>query len=126
MKKELQDKLYEKYPKTFYDYEHEKPYLVWGFECGDGWYNIIEAVATVIENTDNDHEVRAAQVKEKFGGLRFYTYGYTPEVEGIIEWAERVSYETCESCGNKGEPRKGGWIKTLCDECNKPKDEQEE
>lgn len=117
MKKELQDKLYEKYPKTFYDAENDKP-TIWGFECGDGWYNIIEAVASVIDNTDNDHEVCAVQVKEKFGGLRFYTNGCTPEVGAIIRWAERVSFETCEYCGNKGEPRKGGWIKTLCDSCN--------
>ena len=28
---------------------------------------------------------------------------------------ERLSYEICEVCGEKGERRNGGWIKTLCD-----------
>ena len=59
--------------------------------------------------------ITASQVKEKFGGLRFYTNGYTEEVSGMIRMAESMSYRTCEVCGNPGRSNNYGWISTLCD-----------
>ena len=41
------------------------------------------------------------------------------EVRKIIGRAEELSRVTCEYCGAPGLPRGGGWIKTLCDNCNK-------
>ncbi len=55
------------------------------------------------------------QVKEKFGGLRFYADGGSSELQAQIELAEAMSYRTCETCGAPGVPRRGGWIRTLCD-----------
>lgn len=55
------------------------------------------------------------QIKEKFGGLRFYVRNSTDEVGHYISFAEQMSYKTCEICGNPGERRSGNWIKTLCD-----------
>lgn len=60
---------------------------------------------------------RAAQVKEKFGGLRFYMTHYTDEMSALIREAEQKAEQTCEVCGVVGESRGGGWIKTLCDSC---------
>lgn len=59
------------------------------------------------------------QVKEKFGGLRFYVSCCpSSEVFGAINMTEALSYWTCEVCGNKGSRRRNGnWLKTLCDEC---------
>jgi len=54
-------------------------------------------------------------VKEKFGGLRFYVSGASDKVYNYIEFAEALSHRTCEECGAPGERRSGGWIKTLCD-----------
>jgi hypothetical protein len=62
---------------------------------------------------------RASQIKEKFGGLRFYMTHATDKMYDLINEAERKSYTTCEVCGAPGEERGGGWIRTLCDECNK-------
>jgi hypothetical protein len=54
-------------------------------------------------------------VKEKFGGLRFYTNGYTDVINGMISMAESMSYRTCEVCGSPGRSNNYGWISTLCD-----------
>jgi predicted HicB family RNase H-like nuclease len=60
---------------------------------------------------------RAAQVKEKFGGLRFYMTSGTDEIYNLISEAEAKSRETCEECGKPGEERSMPWIRTLCDSC---------
>jgi len=62
---------------------------------------------------------RAAQVKEKFGSLRFYMTIGTDEVYAMISEAEELSSKTCEECGGPGEQRSGGWIHTLCSNCHK-------
>lgn len=59
----------------------------------------------------------ASQIKEKFGTLRVYMTHYLPEMEEAISEAERLSAITCEDCGQPGELRQGGWLRTLCDEC---------
>lgn len=61
-------------------------------------------------------EVVATQIKEKFGGLRFYYIGGDSYIRGLVTMAEAMSEVTCEACGNIGKHRSGGWIKTLCDE----------
>lgn len=61
-------------------------------------------------------QVVAIQVKEKFGGLRFYYSGGDDYIRGVVDMAEEMSYVTCEECGAPGKQRSGGWIRTLCDE----------
>lgn len=56
----------------------------------------------------------AAQVKEKFGGLRFYADGVTPEHRAIINFAEAMSERTCEECGARGMLYPIGWVRALC------------
>ncbi len=72
------------------------------------------------EDFDEEHQVVAAQVKEKFGGLRFYIDGGDDWVYGAISMAEAMSYRTCEVCGGPGKTRGTGWIRTTCDEHSKP------
>lgn len=63
-------------------------------------------------------QIVASQVKEKFGGLRFYVEGASAEQYAIINWAESLSYHICEICGStKNIGRTSGWITTLCEEC---------
>lgn len=57
----------------------------------------------------------AAQVKEKFGGLRFYVHAATPKHFDYITFAESMSYHTCEVCGSPGKTYTDGWHVTLCD-----------
>lgn len=61
-------------------------------------------------------QVVAIQVKEKFGGLRFYYMGGDEYIRGLENMAESMSYRTCEVCGAPGTSTKGGWIRVLCEE----------
>lgn len=123
--------LCEKYPKIFVN-RHGDPketLMCWGFECGDGWFNIIDQLCSNIQHRidwrqeqkekygrgEGCKQVVAIQVKEKFGTLRFYTEGGDEEIYGMIRMAESMSSVTCEECGSPGRQRSGGWIRTLCD-----------
>lgn len=57
----------------------------------------------------------ASQVKEKFGGLRFYVNAATDKHDQYITFAESMSYCTCEECGAPGKTYTDGWHTTLCD-----------
>jgi len=115
MKEKLSNKLREKYPNLYQNYggDPRKTCMAWGVECGDGWYQLIDELSAKLEPLG----VVAAQVKEKFGGLRFYLETGSDEAWDLVSKAEEQSLKTCERCGEKGRPRGGGWIKTLCDEC---------
>ncbi|HVI41269.1 MAG TPA: hypothetical protein VM577_11450, partial [Anaerovoracaceae bacterium] len=69
----------------------------------------------------NDKIPRAVQVKEKFGGLRFYVRPSNSKIIAIVSRYEALSYNICMKCGAKdGSLRKDkSWWMTLCDECNK-------
>lgn len=90
-------------------------------KCVDkGWESLTKPLWDWIEA--HPGLVRVVQVKEKFGGLRFYyDFNYTgeealyAEFSIMVRTAELASYKTCEVCGVSGVPRSGGWIKTLCD-----------
>jgi hypothetical protein len=124
MKKELEEKLVKKYPTLYKDYGGDMRYtcMAWGFSHGDGWYNLIDELSAKLA----PFGVIAAQVKEKFGGLRFYidypdnlSKDQIEQIRNIKDEYESKSYETCEACGEPGERRSGGWIRTLCDKCEK-------
>jgi indole-3-glycerol phosphate synthase len=71
-----------------------------------------------LELKEISSSLKAVQVKEKFGALRFYTSVAANDVEAkIIAEAEKASACTCEECGQPGKARGGGWIRTLCDQC---------
>lgn len=61
-------------------------------------------------------QVVAIQVKEKFGGLRFYYSGGDDFVRGVVYMAESMSYDTCEVCGSPGKLTNNGWYRTVCKE----------
>jgi hypothetical protein len=73
-----------------------------GFECGDGWFELVDMLCARLQH-HTDHaggpQVVAAQVKEKFGTLRFYVDGADDVQEGLIAQAEALSERTCEYCG---------------------------
>jgi hypothetical protein len=82
------------------------------FECGNGWFPIIKDLITDLIELGWDKQT--CQVKEKFGALRFYINTGSDEIFKRIRNAEDLSYETCETCGEKGELKLVGWYKTLC------------
>ena len=83
---------------------------------GNGWLGLIKELIEEAIKLGWDRQV--CQIKEKFGGLRFYINGAPDGVHKLIREAENKSYEICEVCGEPGEMRKGGWIVTLCDKHN--------
>jgi hypothetical protein len=58
---------------------------------------------------------RVTQVKEKFGGLRFYVSTRDARTAVLIGFAEHHSTKVCERCGAPGRLRRAGWLSTLCD-----------
>jgi hypothetical protein len=109
MNPDLESKLLDKYPKLFASKQF------WGFECGDGWYDILDNLCGSIASYGNVDDVMVDQVKEKFGQLRFYVVGGDDKIDGMIWMAEHMSGHTCEICGERGELRTGSWLVTLCD-----------
>jgi len=118
----------EKYPKMLVT-----PYG--GFAISEGWWHIVDNLMGHIQHhidwsvknhqwdLENDKknvrpvcsQVTVNQIKEKFGGLRFYYSGGDEYIYGLVSMAECWAENTCETCGDKGERRGGGWIRTLCD-----------
>jgi hypothetical protein len=107
----------ERFPKMF-----AEPYG--GFCCGEGWWPILTNLCANIQHhldwknkqSEVVPQVVVAQIKEKFGGLRFYYDGGDDEISGMVRMAEAWAGNTCETCGKPGYQREGGWIKTLCNE----------
>jgi hypothetical protein len=141
MRQELDKLLCEKYPKMMVNRNKSmmETTMCWGFECGDGWFNLLNQLMSNIQHyTDwnNDNfakgykqykqvpQVTLDQVKEKFGTLRFYYTGGDEHISGMVRMAESMSAVTCESCGNPGEQTRGGWIKTVCNPCNQKREEE--
>jgi hypothetical protein len=148
MSPELDTNLCKKYPEIFSDRNSDmsKTAMCWGFECGDGWYPLIDTLcASLIGRvrylrslTDSEYVKSfstekmesfnrdlaeaessipvAVQVKEKFGGLRFYVDSANDEQYAIIGFAESMSYRICEECGTMHDTKlyNLGWMRTLC------------
>ena len=138
MEIELQSNLCKKYPKIFKlnidaiynsankDFQPYSPIELFGIECGDGWFDILDVACSQIQSIIDYSkgkipQVIAEQVKEKFGGLRFYFYGGDSATSAVVDTVEQLSYRICERCGKPGKQRGGYWIYTRCDECHKLK-----
>lgn len=64
------------------------------------------------------NQVTCVQMKEKFGGLRFYTDGHDDIVDGMIQYAEYLCDNTCEVCGSRENlGNTTGWITVCCESC---------
>ena len=93
----------------------------WGrwISCDAGWYPIIVELDRDLAALDPDYELH--QVKEKFGGLRFYARSRNPDLVDAfaerIKQAEQLCDRTCETCGAPGELHdEFSWIRTLCNQ----------
>ena len=145
MKQELDNLLCEKYPKMMVNRNKSmiETCMCWGFECGDGWFNILDQLMSNIQHhidwkekqrswairfnstappedmrpvPESILQVTLDQVKEKFGGLRFYYTGGDEHIRGLVSMAESMSEVTCEICGSPGKRGGNGWISTRCEE----------
>lgn len=120
------DELLLKYPKLYAELKY--------FDCNDGWIGLIDELSGKLENINNkypnfEERIYAVQVKEKFGGLRFYCYSsenITQEDSDLqnklIQEAEKASFTICERCSKPATMiRTRGWISTLCEQCRTTK-----
>lgn len=101
-----------------------------GFSCSEGWWPILKSLCGQIQHHidwkseqkekfnrgEGCTQVTVNQIKEKFGGLRFYYSGGDDTIDGMVRMAESWAAHSCEVCGAPGKSRSGGWIRTLCDE----------
>lgn len=154
MRKELDEQLCREFPLLYRDRfaDMRMTCMCWGFP-GDGWFGpiyrlsqqlepMIAAAKIICACGHEKHEGQcldlcyctsyadarpvAVQVKEKFGGLRFYMHYSTKEMEALIAIAEEECSKTCEECGVFGVLRSGGWLLTRCDWCAKKTRDQED
>lgn len=117
-----------------------------GFNLPRGWGEIVRKGCKDLMACDT-HRVHVHQVKEKFGGLRFYFTeerlppapkylanedgwgnpedGWEYAVENHARWIEEIvgrmeaaSFWVCQDCGTtQNVDTRGGWILTLCEPC---------
>lgn len=131
-RKEWGDSLREKYPNVRFPR--------YGIECDSGWSILIDPIIHLISQHNEafpDHPISVDCLKEKFGGLRMYISIAVPEnpeaaevhpfaissdrsydrIMGAVNLAEKISYDICEKCGQRGEIVKGSWLKVRCPSC---------
>lgn len=132
--------LIKKYPKLFIPDRNKYPVIYYGLECGEGWFDLIDTLCGsiqhyidsnertnkyIIENNKKNPEkakqllptrqVVVHQIKEKFGGLRFYVNHQNEYVSGLIAGITSMSYKTCEYCGAPGKlSNTTNWYVTGC------------
>ena len=98
---------------------YEEP---WGDEVGQGWAAHVLTCHKQLKHLDPGY--RISQIKEKFGGLRYYfdsslAFDHVAHdvMDSVVVAAEHRCSYTCEVCGAGGQIRhNGGWWKTLCDD----------
>jgi len=90
---------------------------------GNGWTELIYACHDELVALDPTYQI--LQIKEKFGGLRYY-FDPTDQdnwdaLNDVVKKYEAIAIKTCEACGQPGEPsnKNSYWIKTTCSDCDK-------
>lgn len=102
------------------------PFYYFDIECGEGWSDLLWKLCEGIEEEikkSNIEDFCVTQIKEKFGGLRFYFVNGNDKIRELINKAEDDSFEVCELCGAEGKLKKiNGWFSTLCEKCRRKDD----
>lgn len=80
-----------------------------------------EDIRKILIKANYLYDYHIAQIKEKFGGLRWYDYGVPPsifqELQDTISKYEELSYRTCINCGRPATKISLGWINPFCNKC---------
>lgn len=81
---------------------------------GSGWHAVVTKLIDDLFELGWDGQL--AQIKEKFGGLRFYIEQGDEAVWTRIEQAEKECDKICDACGKPGKLTGAGWWAVRCDE----------
>ena len=89
-------------------------------DVDEGWYQIVVDCDNLLTEIDPNYQI--AQIKQKFGGLRYY---FQPsdvnngelyvKMNAVVLAYEKIASITCEATGKPGVlmKSKGAWVKTL-------------
>lgn len=142
MNNELQQKLFDKYPRLFKQRKlsMSETAMCWGIDCGPGWYDLLDQLCGWInwhmeKNAHTFPQVEFTQVKEKFGQLRVYyetrpipkkVYDkfkkkyctYLPDTydEYMKDLSDGCGHHELEGAISFAETLSG----TICEDCGKP------
>lgn len=92
------------------------PYLPY-VDVDEGWYQLVLDCDKELSEIDPKYDLQ--QIKEKFGGLRYYFQPSDPsfrdEMDAVVAKYEEIASKTCEATGGNGVLMKsiGNWYKTL-------------
>lgn len=84
-----------------------------------GWHDLVRDTHKQIIKVDPEYRIR--QIKEKFGGLRYYYEAsrshVIAEIERVVKTSEVAASIICQNCGKVGASLgvKNGWYATLCE-----------
>ena len=130
-KKQFNRELCEKYPWLIptnrwtgeivedYDYDYTELDSMpegWRIAFGD---QMVEELNQELVKGGFVNDYRITQIKEKYGGLRWYDNGNTKEGYNIINKYESLSQRTCICCGKPAKYITFGWISPFCEDCIK-------
>lgn len=127
--KELNKKMVEEFPfllphnrwtdKVSEDYDYSYNEL-WSLE--KGWakafgYELLCELKDALVEANYLDKYRITQIKEKYGGLRWYDFGAPEKAFDILRKYESLSYKTCFICGEPATHETYGWINYVCEKC---------
>lgn len=102
-------KLYEAFPSLYRgrNLPPSESSMSWGFECGDGWFDLIWNLSKAIEDNAKGEGLtpgsadwpEATQVKNKFGSLRFHFRNNTDATRALREHALEASTHISDGTG---------------------------
>jgi len=100
------------------------PDYVSNFWIGPGWIPTVFELHLQLSKIDPHYVIY--QIKEKFGGLRFYAESINPiyadTFDSLISAAETKSLSICELCSSPANVMKDNYLyRTLCAGCKQPK-----
>lgn len=108
MRVELDQALVSKYPKIFRRRHSSGPItgICWGFECGDGWFNIVDQLCRQIQwHIDSSRKAQARATIHR----RVLQRALDGDEQGLRWWY------------SKGAPNKEGWVdKRVIEQLSKP------
>ena len=115
MRQILDDLLCRRYPALYADRHGDArtTAMCWGFEVGDGWFAILDALSTVLTRhamQDGRPPPPVQQVKAKFGTLRYAMASDATDC-GAVAMATEMSGRICEVTGRPGRPMRQGRLR---------------
>ena len=120
MHHEKTERLFREFPDLF-----QREQLIHGFECQDGWFELIRTLAVRIREYQTQCsdlvDFGIVRVMQKMGGLRINIRGGDVVIHGLIGEVLEASRSICEL---DGEPAAGlfvcapHWFRYLCENCS--------